>query len=262
MLGGVVPDATLFLAPLFFGVSFFYSSVGFGGGSSYIAILVLFGISLFMVPPISLILNIVASSMALFNYARAGHLSLSLSAPFLASVPFAFASALIVLSEKQLALIFVVAMYAASAALLISGGLIRRQHERVMQMNVSRTKLIAVGVPTGSALGVLAGIVGIGGGIWLSPLLILSGLADPKKAAATASLFILANSISGFAGHSIGKELDLALLLPLALVVLAGGIIGSRFGAFKFDHDKIRVIVGGLVAVAATLLLVNQFMKI
>jgi uncharacterized membrane protein YfcA len=214
-----------------------------------------------MVPPISLILNIVASSMALVNYARAGYLSLSLSAPFLSSVPFAFASALIVLTQKELALIFVLTMYAASAALLISGTLIKRQREKVMKLNVSRMKLVVVGVPTGSALGVLAGVVGIGGGIWLSPLLILTGLADPKKAAATASLFILANSISGFAGHSIGKPVDLSLVIPLALVVLAGGLIGSRFGAFKFDHDRIRIIVGALVAVAATLLLLNQLLK-
>jgi len=99
-------------------------------------------------------------------------------------------------------------------------------------------------------LGSLAGLVGIGGGIWLSPLLIITGLADPKQAAATASIFILTNSISGFLGHSISKPIDLSLLVPLAFVVLAGGLIGSRLGAFKFDHDKIRIIVGAIVAVA------------
>jgi uncharacterized membrane protein YfcA len=98
---------------------------------------------------------------------------------------------------------------------------------------------------------VVAGLVGIGGGIWLSPLLILTGMADTKRAAATSSVFIVANSVSGFLGQSLSKPIDFAILLPLALVVLTGGLIGSRLGAFRFDHDKMRVIVGAIVAVAA-----------
>src|SRR3712207_9550554 len=78
------------IAPLFFGISFIYSSVGFGGGSSYIAILVLFGISLFAVPPIAQILNIIVAGIAMITFARAKHLSLKFSVPFMSSVPFAF----------------------------------------------------------------------------------------------------------------------------------------------------------------------------
>jgi len=100
-------------------------------------------------------------------------------------------------------------------------------------------------------LGSIAGLVGIGGGIWLSPLLILSRLAEPKRVAATASFFILTNSISGFTGHAITKTIDLELLLPLLLVVIVGGFLGSRFGAFKIDQNVLRMIVGGIVAVAA-----------
>src|ERR687890_563529 len=175
-------DLTLLvLVPLFFAISFVYSSVGFGGGSSYTAILILAGISIFSVPPISLLLNIIVSCMAFLNY----------------------------------------------------------------------IKMAIIGIPIGALLGSVAGLIGIGGGIWLSPLLILTGLANPKQSAATASLFILTNSISGFAAHSISKPLDLYFLLPLACVVLAGGIIGSRLGAFRFDHDKIRMIIGAIVAVAA-----------
>ena len=83
----------LVLAPIFFVISFFYSSVGFAGGSSYIAILVLIGVNLYAVPPISLALNIIVSSAAFFNYLRAGHLSLRLSIPLLISIPFAFIDA-------------------------------------------------------------------------------------------------------------------------------------------------------------------------
>jgi uncharacterized membrane protein YfcA len=124
---------------------------------------------------------------------------------------------------------------------------------------------MVVGIPAGAFLGIIAGLVGIGGGIWLSPFLILSGLAHPKQAAATASLFILTNSISGFIGHSISKPLDLSLLIPLAAIVLVGGLLGSKYGAFKFDHDKIRLIVAAIVAAAGielTIKLINSLIRL
>ncbi len=118
-------------------------------------------------------------------------------------------------------------------------------------------KILLIGVPTGAILGVVAGLVGIGGGIWLSPLLILSGMADPKRAATTSSVFIVANSVSGFLGQSASKSIDLEILFPLALVVLAGGLLGSRLGAFRLDHDKIRIIVSAIVAIAGLNLMIK-----
>jgi len=238
----------LILAPIFFAISFVYSSVGFAGGSSYIAILVLAGVSLYTVPPISL--NIIAASMAFINYARARYFSLKFSIPFLSSLPFVFFAGLLVLPERSLVLVFVIALFAASAALLASSNKISTQPTKIRKLNLSNTKLALIGVPVGAVLGVVAGLVGIGGGIWLSPLLILSGLADPKRAAATASFFIVTNSIIGLLAHSISRSIDLSLLVPLAVVVLVGGFIGSKFGAFKLDHDKIIMIVAAVVAVA------------
>src|SRR5829696_619726 len=219
--------ALVFIAPLFFGISFIYSSVGFGGGSSYIAILVLLGISLFVVPPVAQILNIIVAGMAMITFAKAKHLSLKFTLSFFAGT--------IALPERHIALIFVLALFAASAALFMSG--IRGRFERLQEKKAKGLrlwdirKILLIGVPTGAILGVVAGLVGIGGGIWLSPLLILSGMADPKRAAATSSVFIVANSVSGFLGQSVSKPIDLAILLPLALVVLAGGVLGSRLGA-------------------------------
>jgi uncharacterized protein len=254
----ITNDITLlFILPLFFGISFIYSSVGFGGGSSYIAILVLLGISLFAVPPVAQILNIIVAGMAMITFAKANHLSLKFSLPFMSSVPFAFLAGTINLSEESLALVFVLALFAASGALLLSGikGKFIVLQETKDNGKVSRlweTPKVAllIGIPAGAIIGVVAGLVGIGGGIWLSPLVILTGMADPKRAAATSSLFIVANSIAGFLGQSVSKPIDYAILLPLALVVVAGGLIGSRLGAFKFDHDKMRIIVGGIVGVA------------
>jgi uncharacterized protein len=255
-------DLLIFIAPLFFGISFIYSSVGFGGGSSYIAILVLFGISLFAVPPIAQILNIIVAGIAMITFARAKHLSLKFSLPFLSSVPFAFFAGTIPLPEQHLTLIFVLALFAASAALLLSG--IRGRFEKLLQEKKAKRlrlrdiqKIVLIGIPTGAILGVIAGLVGIGGGIWLSPLLILAGMADPKRAAATSSVFIVANSISGFLGQSVSKPIDFAILLPLALVVLGGGLLGSRLGALRLDHDKIRAIVGAIVAIAGLNLMIK-----
>jgi len=127
----------------------------------------------------------------------------------------------------------------------------KKRQQQISNRNLSSRKLAIIGTPVGAVLGSIAGLVGIGGGIWLSPLLILSRFANPKRVAATASFFILTNSISGFAGHAITKTIDLELLVPLLLVVVIGGFLGSRFGAFKIDHNMIRMIVGGIVAVAA-----------
>jgi uncharacterized membrane protein YfcA len=239
----------LILVPIFFAISFVYSSVGFAGGSSYTAMLVLVGVPLSTVPQISLLLNIIVSVMTFFNYVKGQHLSLRLSLPFMSSIPFALFSGILMLSQKTLLMIFIVALFAASAALLVSASKIKRR-QQLKKINFSKLKIMAIGIPVGAFLGFIAGIVGIGGGIWLSPLLILTGLANPKQAAAAASLFILTNSIRGFIGHSIWKSIDFSLLIPLGIVVLAGGLIGSRFGAFKFDHNKIKMIVAGVVAVA------------
>lgn len=247
-------DLTLLvLVPLFFAISFVYSSVGFGGASSYTAILILAGISIFSVPPISLILNIIVSCMAFLSYIKAQYFSPKLSLPFLSSIPFAFYTGQIILPQKTLTIIFIITLFAASAALLTSKKATKKKQESGTKRstNLNYIKMAIIGIPIGALLGSVAGLIGIGGGIWLSPLLILTGLANPKQSAATASLFILTNSISGFAAHSISKPLDLYFLLPLACVVLAGGIIGSRLGAFRFDHDKIRMIIGAIVAVAA-----------
>jgi uncharacterized membrane protein YfcA len=247
-------DLTLLvLVPLFFAISFVYSSVGFGGGSSYTAILIIAGISIFSVPPISLVLNVIVSCMAFLSYIKAQYFSPKLSLPFLSSIPFAFYTGQMILPQKTITIIFIITLFAASAALLTSKRATKNQQESETKRstNLNYIKMAIIGIPIGALLGSVAGLVGIGGGIWLSPLLILTGLANPKQSAATASLFILTNSISGFAAHSISKPLDLYFLLPLACVVLAGGIIGSRLGAFRFDHDKIRMIIGAIVAVAA-----------
>jgi len=196
-------------------------------------------------------LNIAVSGIAFFNYARAGHFSFKFSLPFLASIPFAFYAGTLNLAENTLVIVFFVVLLAASVALFTSSYAIKKRQQQVSSRNLSPRKLAIIGTPVGAVLGSIAGLVGIGGGIWLSPLLILSRFAVPKRAAATASFFILTNSISGFTAHAITKTIDLELLVPLLLVVIIGGFLGSRFGAFRIKQNILQMIVAGIVAVAA-----------
>ena len=227
------------LIPIFFGISFVYSSVGFGGGSSYIAILVISGVSIIAVPTIALPLNIAVSGIALFTYIRAGHFSLKLSLPFLSSIPFAFYAGTLDFDESTLAMIFVVALLASSVSLFMSSHANKKTKQEIKIRQFSGSQIAAIGTPVGAVLGTIAGLVGIGGGIWLSPLLILSRFGNPKNVAATASFFILANSTSGFAGHAVSKAVDYELILPLLIVVIRStptifrrciGILISSFG--------------------------------
>ena len=127
----------------------------------------------------------------------------------------------------------------------------KKRQQQITSRKLSSRKLTIICTPVGAVLGSIAGLVGIGGGIWLSPLLILSRLANPKRIAATASFFILTNSISGFAGHALTKEINLEFLLPLLVVVMIGGFLGSRFGAFRMEKNILKMIVASIVAVAA-----------
>lgn len=215
---------------------------------------------MYTVPPISLALNIIVSSAAFFNYLKAGHLSLRLSFPLLISIPFAFIGGSIILPEKMLTLIFVISLFSALVALLLSGRRrITFQREKIRKMNLNFARTALITTPLGALLGSISGLVGIGGGIWLSPILIMSSLANPKQAAASDSLFILTNSISGFIAHTITKDIDFGLVIPLSIVVLIGGLMGSRLGALKFDHQKIIIIIGILVALAAINLATRLF---
>jgi len=171
--------------------------------------------------------------------------------PFLASIPFAFYAGTLNFDESTLAIVFVVALLASSTIIFTSSYSIKKREQQINSRDISSRKLTIIGTPIGAVIGSIAGLVGVGGGIWLSPFLILSRLAVPKRAAATASFFILTNSIGGFAGHVSTKPINFEFVLPLLAVVMIGGFLGSRFGAFKIDHNVIRMIVGCIVAVAA-----------
>jgi uncharacterized membrane protein YfcA len=182
----------IILSTLFFVTAILYSSVGFGGGSTYLALLLVWEVPYYIFPVIALLCNILVVSGNSINYVKAGNFSLKLLFPFLiGSIPFAFIGGSISIEKElfEFILFFV---------LMIAGLLLLFQSKLFNQKNNDYKKLpIYICFTIGSILGLISGIVGIGGGIFLSPILFLLRAADPKKITTTASLFILTNSLAG-----------------------------------------------------------------
>lgn len=239
-----------YIALTFVVVAFLYASVGFGGGSSYTAILIESGLEWYLVPPLSLVCNIVVVSGGVYHYARAGALDVRFALPLIAtSVPAAFFGGYSGIGEPAFLLVL-------GIALLISGLLLVL--DRQWQSN--RPPGAAPGARglawLGLFLGALAGITGIGGGIYLAPVLHFFRLAEARTVAATCSLFILMNSLAGLGGQILKLGIKSAIIfettfLVLPLAVLAGGQLGSRLGATRLPAAPIRRLTGIVVLVVA-----------
>lgn len=205
-------------------VALIYSVVGFGGGSSYIAILTVAGYDYKTIPVIALCCNLIVVAGGSWQFSRSRFFDWSFIWPFAAaSVPMAFVGGLVPISEKTFMLLLGVALFLAGLKLLVVDRFISSDY---ITHEPQRWACLCVG----AALGLLSGMVGIGGGIFLSPLLMLLRWANPKKAAATASIFILLNSLSGLMGQwAKGFNTDaITTSLPLFVAVFIGGQIGSR----------------------------------
>lgn len=243
-----------FIALAFIAVAFLYASVGFGGGSTYTAILIEAGLHWELVPPVSLVCNLVVVSGGVYHFAKAGYLNLRFAAPLIAtSVPAAFLGGYIRLDESSFLQILGIALFVSGLLMLLDRQW-RKERETFPQTGT------ALRLGLGLLLGGLAGITGIGGGIYLAPVLHLTRLAEAKTVAASCSLFILVNSVAGLAGQlaklgaGAGDLLDLGyLVLPLA--VLIGGQLGSRLGATWFEASHIRRLTGLVIVVVAIRLL-------
>lgn len=237
----------------FFGVALLYSMVGFGGGSSYLALLVLFDVPLLTVPPLALVCNIIVAGGGWIHFKKAGYFNLDKTLPFVVtSIPAAYWGGSHEISISHLSLILGACLFIVAARLALP-----EPEPKEVSKFIPPGELWIKGSCLGLFLGFLAGLVGIGGGIFLSPIIILMKWFSAKEAAATASFFILLNSISGLLGQMQKNVFDFHLILPLALVVLVGGQIGSRLGTSKIPSLMLKRILAALVSFVAVRLWVN-----
>ncbi|EAZ83073.1 sulfite exporter TauE/SafE family protein [Algoriphagus machipongonensis] len=228
-----------FLPYIFFIIALFYSSVGFGGGSSYLAIMSLFLTNFYEIRSTALILNICVVTIGTLLFIRNKVFDIKLFWPFLvSSIPLAYFGAQLRLSQQAFFLVL-------GASLILSGlaMVLRYIQAKLVSHEFSLVKKLGLG----GSVGLLAGISGIGGGIFLSPTLNLLNWANPRTVASLASVFILVNSISGLVGLTVADtfQVDLDLIWKLVLAVILGGSIGSYLSNKKFNLR----FLGGLTAV-------------
>ena len=235
----------IILSIFFLITSILYSSVGFGGGSTYLALMLIWEIPFYIIPILALCCNIIVVSGNSINYVRSGNLNLNLLVPYLiGSIPFAFFGASISISKELFEIILFIILFIAGILLLIKNN--SYNDDQIKINSVPK----AVSIFIGSVIGFFSGIVGIGGGIFLSPILFLMKAGYPRHIATAASLFILINSIFGVAGQ-LTKNIVFDEFLnywPLFLCVLIGGQIGNLLN-IKFLSNKTLTIITSMLVI-------------
>ena len=238
----------MLLSILFLVTAALYSSVGFGGGSTYLALLLISGVPFFIFPVIALFCNIIVVSGNCFNYIRAGNLNLKLLIPYLiGSIPMAYIGGSLPIEKKLFEIILFIVLSLAGFLLLINF----RSYDDI-KSSYKRISL-PISIMIGGFLGFISGLVGIGGGIFLSPILFLIKAGKPKHIVTTASLFILINSISGVIGQLTKNAVFLEILnyWYLLLAVLIGGQLGNFLNLKIFSTRVLALVTGILVLFVA-----------
>lgn len=239
--------------PVIFLVAVLYSSVGHGGASGYLAVFALFGVAVPAIAPIALVLNIVVASTSFLRYNASGFFSAKKLLPFVSlSIPAAFLGGALHISPDLFTLILGVALILSALRIVLL------RADRPIVMEPSQPTLWKWGLPIGGVLGLISGMTGIGGGVFLSPVLLLARWADIKQSAALASAFIVLNSMSGLMGQLTRTSLSLNVLLPLAAVVVTGGAIGSYAGAERVRSRWLQIILSVVLIIAGAKLVLKS----
>ena len=235
----------IILSIFFFITAIFYSSVGFGGGTTYLALMLIWDIPYYIFPIIALICNIIVVSGNSINYIKSGNLNLKLLTPYLiGSIPFAFFGASISIEKDIFEILLFIILATAGFFLFIESKSFSNEKLKIKKIS----NLLSIFI--GSTIGFVSGLVGIGGGIFLSPILFLMKAGYPKHIAATASLFILVNSLFGVIGQ-LTKDIVFNEFLnfwPLFLTVFVGGQIGSYLN-IKFLSNKTLALMTSLLVI-------------
>lgn len=223
-------------------VAFLYASVGHGGASGYLALMSLFSFPITFIQPTALILNILVSAVSFYFYYREHNFKWKLFYPFaFASIPFSFFGGFLTVDSTVYKIILATLLLFAVLRLL---GLFGKEKTKPNEINIPFALLI------GAIIGFLSGLIGIGGGIVLSPVLLLLGWANMKQTAAVSALFILVNSISGMLGFlTKGGEIPSSSGVLIG-IVFVGGFFGAYYGSKKFNTKILRNVLAAVLGIA------------
>lgn len=229
-------------------VAFLYSAVGHAGASGYIAVLTLFGYTAEVIRPVALVLNIAVATIGTIQFARAGHFSCKLFWPFaILAVPLAFLGGYITLPTHVLKVLIGVVLLFSAIRFAVKSGADPEVH----------APPTAAAIAVGGGLGMLAGLTGTGGGIFLTPVLIFMKWAKTKQASAVSALFILVNSAAGLAGNFSATKAFPTFALSFAGVAIVGGTFGSYLGSRTLDVTIIKRLLAIVLLIAGLKLILT-----
>ena len=244
----MTPDQLLILALGVLVVAFLYSAVGHAGASGYVAVMSLLSLSPEAIKPTALTLNILVASIGTWQFWRAGYFSWRLFWPFaLLAVPMAFVGGYLNLPAQVFKILVGIILLYSAVRFLMPAPTEREPKEPPR----------AVALASGGFIGLLAGLTGTGGGIFLTPLLLLAGWARVKNAAAVSALFILCNSIAGLAGNIGSTKQFPAFALVLVAAAAIGGSVGSYLGSRRFDPAVIKKLLAVVLVIAGSKLILT-----
>jgi uncharacterized membrane protein YfcA len=240
-------DLIFLLSLAIFAAASLYSSVGHGGASAYIALMALAGMAPEEVRPAALVLNILVAGIGAFRFVRAGRFQWSSFWPFaITAVPAAFFTGQIDIPAHIYRPLLGFALAAAAIRYLV--------WPQIDAVKPTRAPSALVALPTGGALGALAGLTGIGGGVFLSPLLVFAGWADAQRATGIAALFIVVNSCAGLAGRWTALAEAPAATFAFAIAAIAGALIGTSISIARLNKKNVLRALGLVLALAAAAL--------
>jgi len=240
---------TLLFLILLFAVAFLYAAVGHGGASGYLALMALFSMAPEFMKPTALLLNLFVSLSAFILFFKGGHFKWKIFLPFaLASIPFSFLGGMISLDA---------AVYKKILGILLLFPVIRLVAFPNKTIDELKTPDVLVSLLIGAIIGFLSGLIGIGGGIILSPVLLLLAWTNQKQTAAISALFIFVNSLSGLAGQ-ITKGIDFQSdMMAYVGIAFVGGSFGAWFGAKRFDQTVLKYLLAIVLLMASAKLLLT-----
>ncbi len=228
-------------------VAFLYASVGHGGASGYLALMAIFNMAPEVMKPTALLLNLFVSMTAFIQFYRGGHFKWKIFLPLaLASIPFAFMGGLVTVDAS---------VYKKILGLLLLIPIIRFLFFRNIRVDEIKESRVLPSIAIGSGIGLLSGLIGIGGGIILSPIILLLKWTDQKQTAAISALFIFVNSFSGLAGQITKGVTFSSNMISFVVIAFAGGLLGAWFGAIKFNQNILKYSLAVVLIMAAYKLL-------